>query len=50
MRSGLGRQKNRPTRIGAPRSQTRGERMAVMRPPSKGEMGIRLKRLRKKPA
>ncbi len=37
------------TRIGTPASQSRGEITAVIRPPSKGETGIRLNRFRKKP-
>jgi hypothetical protein len=35
--------------IGTPRNQTRGERMAVILPPSSGDRGMRLKKFKKKP-
>jgi hypothetical protein len=47
---GLGNAKNMPSRIGTPRNQIFGDRIATTRPPSKGVTGTRLKRLMKKPA
>jgi len=46
---GLGLNQNRPSSTGTPSNHSLGDSTAVMRPPSSGDKGIRLKRFRKKP-